>query len=213
MIPISDFSPNPLRQGQRPICIPCSYACSVGPLLKINDLTLVNEWIVFQNSLATHSGGVKGALGLPSSASGYAEVEAMHNTCPQPGFVTARSVIKLQKISDDLPQLESLLEHHRATGIIALSYPTTANRGPHSVSIACDPAHGFFIRDSSQQNQSWNNLAADAIGSTVQEALRNLDATAICGEAIVFYEKTASASPTNSRLCSLLHKFWKWINP
>jgi hypothetical protein len=207
MIPITDFSPNPLRQGQRPICIPCSYACAVGPLLKINDLTLVNEWIVFQNSIATLPGGVSGQLGLATSASGYAEVEAMHNKCQQPGFATARSATELLRIGDDLSRLESLLKEHRATGIIALSYPVTANRIPHSVSIACDPVHGFFIRDSSQQSQAWNNLAADATGSTVLEALRNLDATAIRGEAIVFRERTAP------HLCALLRKFWRWICP
>lgn len=210
MISIAAFSPNPLRQEQRPICIPCSYACSVGPLLKINDLILVNEWIVFQNSMATHSRDVKVSLGLSSSASGYDEVEAMYSKCPQPGFVDARRLIELRRIGNDLPQLEKQLKDHRATGIIALSYPVEARRGPHSVSIACDPVHGFFIRDSSQPNQTWNILAADAKGSTVREALRNLDATAILGEAIVFQEKAALAPRSNSRLCAFLRKIWEW---
>ena len=186
MIPIADFSPTPLRQGQRPICIACSYACSVGPLVKANDLTLLNEWIVFQNSIATSSGDVKGPLGLPSSASGYAEVEAMHTQCQQPGFVTARKAIEVRRIGGDLALLETLLKNFRATGIIALSFPAAANRGPHSISIACDPVHGFFIRDSDQKNLTWNNIAADATGASVLEALKNWDATAIPGEAILF---------------------------
>ena len=197
MIPIADFSPNPLRQGQQPICIPCSYACALSPLVKINDLTLVNECIVFRNGITTPTGDIKGPLGLSASASGYDEIEAVHQQCNQNGFIKARSAIEIKRIGDNLDELESQLKSNRATAIIAVSYPATVGRAPHSIAIAYDRSHGFFIRDSAQHNTSWNSLAADATGSTVVEALRNLDAAAIRGEAIVFLEKQTSPAPSN----------------
>lgn len=189
MIPIADFSQNPLRQGQQPICIPCSYACSVSPLLKIDDCSLVTELIVFLNSVATHSGGIKGALGLSALASGYDEIEAVHQQCNQPAFVKARKAIDIQRIGDDLQKLETQLKGNRATAIIALNFPPASGRAPHSVSISYDIHHGFFIRDSAQQTTAWNGVKADAVGESVVEALRNLDATAIRGEALLLVEK------------------------
>jgi len=194
MIPIADFSQKPLRQGQQPICIPCSYACAVSPLVKINDLTLANECIVFQNSIATHTGGLNGSLGLPASASGYDVIEAVNQQCDKPGFVEARKAVDIRRIGDDLQELETQLKRNRATAIIALSYPSAARRDPHSVCIGCDIVHGFFIRDSAQQTTAWNGVAADATGKSVVEALRNLDATAVRGEAMLLVEKGQPSS-------------------
>jgi len=189
MIPIADFSPNPLRQGHQPICIPCSYACALSPLVNINDLTLKEECIAFELSIATPTGDIKAPLGLPASASGYDEIEAVHQQCNQTSFLNARNTIDIRRIGGDLLQLENQLKGRRATAILALSYPPAIGRAPHSVAIAYDTAHGFFILDSAQHSTVWNGVAADATGNSVVEALRNLDATAIPGEAILLVEK------------------------
>ena len=197
MIPIDDFSPNPLRQGQQPTCIPCSYACAVSPLVNIDDCNLARDCISFQSSIVTPSGDINGPLGLSASASGYDGIVAVHQQCNHNSFVKARSTIEIKRIGNNLNELENQLKSNRATAIIAVSYPATVGRAPHSVAIAYDRDHGFFIRDSAQHNTNWNNLAADATGSTVVEALRNLDAAAIRGEAIIFLEKQTPPAPNN----------------
>ena len=189
MIPIADFSKNPLRQGQNPICIPCSYECAVSPLVRIPADTLVSECMEFLNRVARSEGGIQGGLGLSATASGYDQIEAVHQQCDQRSFETVRNKIAIRRIGGALLELEAQLKGKRATAILALSYPSAVGRAPHSVAIAYDIAHGFFIRDSAQHSTVWNGVAADATGKSVVEALRNLDATAIHGEALLLIEK------------------------
>lgn len=195
MIPITHFTPNPLRQNARPICIPCSYASAVSPLAKIDDSMLLHECNSFADHIAASSGGdMKKPLGLTSSASDYDVIEALHNQCPHPIFVAARGAIRLCRLGNNLEQWSTRLKVERATGILVFTYRT--GRAPHSVSVAYDQNCGFFVRDSAQPN-GWRdpNLPADATGLSVVEAIEKLYTSPACGEAILFLPKQTQSAP------------------
>lgn len=170
-----------------------SYACSVSALTNLREKEILDG---FESFMASRHSVLYALLGLSVDASGYDLIEALHNQCDAPPVAAIRNLVTLNRLGNDLQGLETQLKNSPATALLALSFST--GRNSHSVAVGYDSNHGFCIRDSAQPN-GWQvaDVAADAVGPSLRQAVEKLDATASCGEAILFIKKTAPASGSN----------------
>lgn len=77
-------------------------------------------------------------------------------------------------------EMEQKLTDLSVTAMLCLHFKPSSSNGngnpAHSVSVARDSEHGFYIRDSDYPTAAWGTRAinADAVGQTATDAVRQL---------------------------------------
>lgn len=189
MIPIDSFSPNPLRQGRTPLCMLFSYAIALYPFTRIHESQTIQEIAVFAGVNLDDPGAVTAIgdrLHVPRhGTTGYDWLEIIHRECPTDVLNKARQKVLIQRVSR-IAELETMLKNQRSTSVVAMTF--TNGRAPHSMAVAFDSQHGFFVRDSATARGLSNLPCVDAIGTDIKSAILQLDSCALLGESICIAE-------------------------
>lgn len=184
MISHSEFSKEPLRQGESDACLLASYAAAAFPFVKIAELAYFADIARLRGEnedapLEVPPQIVDPRIGVVRLGSGYDWIEQLHNSCPGLSFERTRLAIQTSRLHAPR-NLESALNAKRCTALL------TINPNRHSIAVGCDPDLGFFARDSAKSGDA----PYDAAASGLEELLQVLYPTGVSvGESILLVRR------------------------